>query len=325
MKLTIFGMLLGAAAISFAAAGARKEVLLPSSQAGESPHSRVVLVPRLNPGQTLRYQLDFRSHSKGSVLSVVDDPQGARELDLSIGVLMRLDVLRVTPAGLRIRSTYEQLAAKARSDTPDPATEQIEKSMAQFQGKSFEFTLDKQGRVRDLSGLGELLPGQDQAVQEWLKTIASAESLPERGIALGERWASEQDVYLPLAGAKWVRESTYLRNETCRSAPNEAASGETCAVILTRSLLTRKGNPKDATPPEYSQQGLRSSGTAEGTSENLKYISLSTGLVVSMTQTAAQKMNVTVSLADGSNAVKYDADVKTESQLSLVSESAAKP
>ena len=320
MKLFYFGALLSAAAISFAAAGAQEKPPVASSPASQSRNHRALLVPRLIPGQTLRYQLDFRSQAKGSVVSAVDDPQGAREVDLSVGVLMRLDVLGAAAAGLRIRSTYEKLAANVRSDTPDPETEHIEKRMAQLEGRSFEFTMDKQGRVRGLSGLGELLPEQGQAVEEWFTGIASAELLPEGGIALGEKWASEQDAHLPLADVKWVRESTYLRNELCRPAPNEAASRETCAVILTHSLLTRKGDPKDATPPEYGKQGLRTSGTAEGTSENLTYISLTTGLVVSATQSGTQKMNVTVSLADGSNAVKYDADAKTQLQLSLVPE-----
>lgn len=292
---------------------------------------RVVLVPHLNPGETLRYQLDFRSRAKGSVTGAVNDPQGTREVQLSLGVVMRVDVLDLAPgtgtagAGLRLRSTYEKLAADVRSDTPYPEAEDIKTRMAQLEGKSFEFTMDPKGRMRDLSGLAALLPEQAQAAQEWLQGVSSADILPEGGIAPGERWASEQDAGLPLAGVKWLRESTYLRNESCRPMPGEAASRENCAVILTRSLLARKGDAKDATPAELRKQGLRTSGTAEGSSEALTYVSLTTGLVVSLTQSGAQKMNVTVALADGSNAVNYDADVKTETQLSLVSEPGGKP
>jgi hypothetical protein len=292
---------------------------------------RVFLVPHLVPGQTLRYQLDFRSRANGAAVGVVDDPQGPREIRLSLGVVMRVDVLGPAPGagtasvGLRLRSTYEKLAADVRADMPYPEAENIKTRMAQLEGKSFEFTMDARGRMRDVSGLAELLPGQAQAAQAWFTGVSSADMLPEGGIVLGEKWASEQDAGLPLAGVKWVRESTYVRNEPCRPMPGEAASRETCAVILTRSLLVRKGAAKDATPTAFSKQGLRTSGTAEGSSEALTYVSLTTGLVVSVTQTGAQKMNVTVALADGSNAVRYDADVQTETQLSLVSQTRGKP
>jgi hypothetical protein len=324
-------MLLSLAMVLFAGVSAQPQRSAPGS-------NRLLVAPRLSPGQTLHYQLDFRSESKGFAVSNVQDPQGAREVTLSLSVRLRVEVLGAAAGlgsgsvskqkaseGWRLRTTYEKIASDVRSDTPDPEVDEMGKHMAQLEGKSFEFTLDKSGRVRDLSGLEDFLPEQERAVQDWLEGISPAEALPEGGVAPREKWASQQDARLPLAGVKWVRESTYLRDEPCRQAPGEAASGEICAVILTRSLLTHKGGLKDATPPEYRQQGLRTSGTAEGTNETLTYISLTSRLVVSVTQTGAQKTELTVGLADGSNAVSYDADVKTESQFSLISQSAEGP
>jgi len=317
---------LSAALILLTAVSARPQTSAPGG-------NRLRLAPRLSPGQTLRYELDFRSRSNGFAVSNVQNPQAAREVTLSLGVRVRVEVLGAagtgpgpapkqdTDKGLRLRTTYEKIASDVRSDTPDPVVEEMGKHMAQLEGKSFEFTLDKSGHVRNLSGLEDFLPEQVRAAQDWLEGISPAEAWPEGGAAPGEKWAFEQDARLPLVGVKWVRESTYLRNEPCRQEPGRAASGETCAVILTRGLLTRKGGTKDATPLEYRQKGLHTSGSVEGTNETLTYVSLTTGLVVSVTQTGTQKLVLTVGLADGSNAVSYDAEVKTESQLSLISQS----
>ncbi len=297
-----------------------------------APTARVVLAPKLSAGQSLRYQLDFRSHATGNSVSAIADPQGAHDMHLAVSVLTRVDVLAVpqdakTGSGsgaFRLRSTYEKLAATVRSDVPDPEAEETERQFAKLEGKSFEFTMEKDGRVRDITGLEGLLPEQAKAARDWLTEFASGEAMPRGGIVPGQKWATEQDVgaALPLASVKWLRESTYLRNEPCRAAGQEPGAQESCAVILTRSLLSRKGDAKDATPEEYKQQGLRSSGTIEGTAESLTYISLTTGLVVSVTQSGAEKMDVTIATADGTNSLKYTADVKTESQLSLI---AAKP
>ena len=327
MKLLRRGRFLVLATALLAAAGARPQTSAPQG-------NRPLLAPRLSPGQTLHYQFDFRSYSTGLAVSRVQDPQGAREVTLSLGMRVRVEVLgpaassasppapkQQAEGGLRLRTTYEKVSSEVRSDTPDPAVEAMGKRLSQLEGRSFEFILDDSGRMRDLSGLENFLPEQQTAAQDWLEGISRELAMPEGGVVPGQEWASEQNARLPLAGLKWVRESTYLRNEPCRQVPGLAASGQTCAVILTRALLTRNGGPKDATPPEYRQQGLRTSGTAEGTNETLTYVSLTTGLVVSVTQTGTQKMDLTVGLADGSNAVSYDAGVNSDSQLSLISQS----
>lgn len=289
----------------------------------------VVLAPKLTPGQSLRYQLDFRSQAKGNSTSSIADPQGVRVMHLSVSVLTRVDVLSAPPpakpgtntGALRLRSTYEKIAATVRSDVPDPDSEELERQFAKLEGKSFEFTMDADGRVRDIAGLEGLSPEQAKAAREWLTEFAGGDAAPPGGIVPGQKWTTEQDAgaALPLAGVKWVRESTYLRDEPCRANRQGPAGRENCAVILTRSLLFRKGDPKDATPAEYRAQGLTTAGTIEGTAESLTYISLTTGLVVSVTQSGTEQMDVSITSADGSSTIHYTADIKTESQLSLLS------
>jgi hypothetical protein len=300
----------------------------PARRGGPSPVP-LVLAPKLAPGQSLRYQLDFRSHAKGNSTSAIANPQGARAMHLSVSVLTRVDVLPAPPpaksasstAALRLRSTYEKIAAMVRSDVPDTESEEMERQFAKLEGKSFEFTMDPDGRVRDVAGLEGLSPEQAKAAREWLTEFAGGEAAPPGGIVPGQKWTTEQDAgaALPLAGVKWVRESTYLRDEPCRASRQGPAGRENCAVILTRSLLARQGDPKDATPAEYKAQGLTTTGAIEGTAESLTYISLTTGLVVSVTQSGTEQMDVTITSADGSSTIHYTADVKTDSQLSLLS------
>ncbi len=317
------------AALCLSAQAAAQTKSKPARHGGPAPSAPLTLAPKLTAGQSLRYQLDFRSHAKGNSVSAIADPQGARQMQISVSVLTRVDVLAAPqdakpgsgPGAVRLRSTYEKIAATVRSDVPDAESEEMERQFAKLEGKSFEFAMDTDGRVRDIAGLEGLSPEQAKAARQWLTEFATGEATPPGGILPGQKWTTEQDAgaALPLAGVKWARESTYLRNEPCHTSRRGPAGSENCAVILTRSLLSRKGDTKDATPAEYKEQGLTSSGTIEGTAESLTYISLTTGLVVSVTQSGAEQMDVTITAADRTSTVKYTADVKTQSQLSLIS------
>jgi len=69
---------------------------------------------------------------------------------------------------------------------------------------------------------------------------------------------------------------------------------ETCAVILTRLTLVHLKSVRDPTPEEHRKNGAQTAGKWDGSAESLSYISLRTGLAVSVTQTGTEEMDVTL-------------------------------
>ena len=152
---------------------------------------------------------------------------------------------------------------------------------------------------------------------------------------MAEKWnsAEAEKSPAPIDGLRWVRQSTYVRDEPCSAvqltvqgsvAPSDAQA-ETCAVILTTATLNQDSKEKNATPEEFKLHELRTAGTAHGANRIITYISLKTGLLVRATEEASQQMNVTVAKADGSNRVHYDVNAKSHSEVVLVVQTALEP
>ncbi len=324
-----------------AAAGSSAPRMAPGwAQGVAQPPQRVRLAPKFVPGNVLRYQMEFRTVTEGHRTGVVEDPQAPSKLELTWSAVMRVEVLAVelapaqspTAARTHLRATYERSVATARSDTYDPEGTAIEEQYRKLQGHSVEFTLDSQGKVSDISGLQDIFADETagNAAREWLGQLALGASLPQGGIAPGQKWSSEQPATsTPIAGLLWRSDSTYLRDERCRPAEAAGApaadslAGETCAVILTRFQIGQPHPPRDPTPEDYRKRGLRTAGKWAGSGESLSYVSLRTGWVISITQSGTQEMDVSVSTADGSSGVRYAGHVRSESQVTLLPQSAA--
>lgn len=319
-------------------------------RAAQSPQP-VRLAPRFAPGDVLCYQLEFRTTTEGRRTGVVEDPQAPSKLELTWAAVMRVEVLGVEPAPVpaapdgsgrpasprgakaasrtRLRATYERSVATARSDTYDPEAAAVEEQYRKLEGRTIEFTLDAEGKVGELSGLQEILADEKaaSAAREWLGELALGASLPQGGIVPGQKWSSEQPVpSAPIASLLVRSESTYLRDERCHPAGVDAPEGddprlgETCAVILTRFAMTQRHPPRDPTPEDYRERGLRTAGKWAGSGASLSYISLRTGWVVSITQSGTEEMDVTVSTADGSSGVRYVGHVRSQSHVTLLPE-----
>lgn len=230
---------------------------------------------------------------------------------------------------LRLRTTYEQSSARVQSDTPDPQAETIIKQYEQIEGRSIEFTLGADGNVSAVSGLEGILSDQNaiQAAQQWMAQLSAGGSAPAT-VVPGVTWSSEQPAdSLPLAGLTWRTDSTYLRDEPCQPAlPADATPsqrGDTCAVILMSLTLSPARTKGDATPEEFRRNGLQSSGHWAGSGDNLSYVSLRTGWVVSASQSSTQEMDVNISNAQGAT-VHYGGTVQTRSQIALLPPQAAR-
>jgi hypothetical protein len=282
--------------------------------------NRLKLLPQLRPGQTITYLIRYRSDKNVKTGSNVVAPMitPVNQQDSHGLELFQIDVEDVQQRGgmTEIRARGRFLHQDARLTTPE--------------GQSIEFTISSGGSARNVSGFDALLPEEQLAWQEWVARFAVAWTLPAAGVKLGEKWKSEQaeQAGTPIAELVWLRESTYVRNEPCRSAQMSplgepsASSGpaDTCAVLLTTAKLKQQSSSKDATPEDFKLHELKTTGTAKGTNEIITYVSLRTGLVMRATEEASQSMDVTVAKSDGSNRVHYNVDAKSHSEVLLVTD-----
>jgi len=228
-----------------------------------------------------------------------------------------------------VRTKFEVLRSDSHFKVPniEPPAPQVQKQDSN--GKFIEFTILPDGRLDQVTGLDALFPEQQQTWQEWASRFLLAAGFRTTGVRIAQKWNSEEAETSPspIAGLRWMRESTYVRDEPCRAvqltvqgsvAPSDGEPGR-CAVILTTAVLKQDFN-KNATPQDFKLHELRTAGTAHGTNHIITYISLKTGIPIRATEEATQQMNVTVAKADGSNRVHYDVSAKSHSEVLLVSE-----
>jgi hypothetical protein len=306
----------------------------------DSDNGRVRLAPHFAAGQVVRYQIEVRNVSQGHTDGPIRDPEAASQLKQSMTVVIRLEVLRIDPqprtnlSKVRMRATYEHSTATNESDAYDEQADAIAQQLRKLEGQSMEFTLESDGRISELRGLDKVLqdPSAIANARGWLSNISIAAGFPKKGIAIGEKWHSEEPLSgAPLKGTVWRADSTYLRNEPCRAeggatkaatgmpAPATATSdAEMCAVVLTQFKIMQTNSHGDLTPPDYLQNGLHTSGSWTGSGDSLNSISLRSGLVVSVTQTSDQLMNFTISSSSSPSKLNYTGEVKSQSQIALL-------
>jgi hypothetical protein len=324
--------------------------------------TRIRFTPNFTAGQVFHYSvqmhIDGASHSSGPVV----DPEGPTKTGESVNVVLRLEVLRVSSdSAARIRVTYETAAANSTSDSYDADTAAIADQYKKLQGQSIEFTLEPTGKITDVSGLKGLLDDQSRSaiVNQWLSQLTLGASVPKKGIEIGEKWSSEQAIdNVPLAGLAWHIESTYVRDEPCPAVHPEPPVGavaqqvtpsavqDQCAIVLTHSEITGAPAPrpsqqaaqsghqtdqptnespnedKDRTPEVFRKNGLRTFGEWTGSGHGLTSISLRTGMVVSVTQTATAHMDFTIMTTTAHNKMRYAGDTRSQSQIILISQAA---
>ena len=300
--------------------------------------ARVSLSPRFSPGQTFHYDMEFETTTATSRSGLATDPQGPSKLVITWNAAILLEVLPAEstgPGNIRLRTTYEKSSAHVTSDTFDPTTAATEEQYKKLEGKVVEFTLDPSGKVVLVAGLEEIVSEEKtaQAARDWISQLDAGSGSPPGGVTVGQKWSSEQPAAtLPIAGMVWRTESEYMRDEVCHPpnpsgapTPSEAERAanpepvETCAVILSRLNLVRLKSAQDATPDEYRKRGVQTAGRWDGTAQSLSYISLRTGLAVSITQTGTEEMDIT--LTSGKNtSMHYSGTVLSRSQVALVTD-----
>ena len=318
-----------------------------------TPEQHVRLLPKFTPHQALRYQIETRLTTSGTTTTPIDNPEGASLLKQTVSMLVRLDILDAQPGTattmgpVRLRATYEKSAATSETDAYDPQAAALQDQFTRLEGHSMEFTLEPDGKLSNITGLEDILsnPSAAQSVRSWMSGLSSGAKFPHAGIAVGQKWSNEQPLTgTPLGGLFSRTEAVYLRNEPCRApaavpasasattpaspkaaAQPPAAADEICAVILTRFAILHHPSREDATPEDYRRNGLRTSGTWTGKGQSLDSISLSTGMVISSTQSSSQELDFQILSAISGSRLMYKGHVQSETDITLVAQSAAAP
>jgi len=300
---------------------------------------RVALFPKLIVGQTIRYQISYRSTTNTTTESTVAAPMAPAGGQTNASLLLQVEVddLRIdagrTVARLRTRIVDPDAAPNvAASDATASASSTQNPTAAGKSGKrekTVAFTLHADGVVTDVEGLDRLSAEEQAAWQEWVARFGGGAAFPEKGIKSGEKWKVEEPISNALlTGLFWEKESEYVNDAPCGAMKltpqGDLAAGEQtqekCAVILTTAILKQKSSQKDATPEDYKLHDLRNMGNAKGRNETITYISLKTGLVVRATEDANQSMNVIVAKIDGSNRVHYTIEAQSHAHVTLLAE-----
>lgn len=296
---------------------------------------RIHLVPKFTPGETIRYRVETHTTSTGKTDAPIENPEGGSKFAQTVNLLIRLDVLDVQPGlasrpgAVRLRATYEKSASETQTDAFDLAAASLDDRYDRLEGRSIEFSVEPGGQLADFHGLENIFPSRSDSepALSWANGLSLGAGFPRNGIAIGQHWRSEKSLTgTPLSGLVWRSESTYLRDEPCKPSGTSNASAspagihqQMCSVILTRFEIFRRGSPRsDATPEDYRRNGLRTSGTWNGSGQSLDSISLSTGLLVSSTQTSTQKMDYQIRSPSTGSTIHQVGHIETQSVITLV-------
>jgi hypothetical protein len=263
--------------------------------------NRIVLVPRLQAGQMIRFESRASIMRKAKTESKVVSAGEPKAVKVEIA-----EILNVTIIDVQLQNGRP--IVKAHVDLEQKGEQKGESSTEAGAAKkvALDFTISDTGQISKIKGLEDLDSAQRLVWQFWLAQFAFGWTLPATGVKPGEKWKTEEaeTTASPIAGLGWEREINYVRDDAC-----PLMAKENCAVFLTDAKLTQKSSEKDTTPEDYKLHDLRTSGTAGGTNETISYYALPTGILMRATEDEKQSMDVTILKADETNGVHYNIDV----------------
>jgi hypothetical protein len=275
--------------------------------------SHAGFIPHFRPGQILQYKVVARINRHTKTESNVISPSPADNVESQIATNIQLTVREShLENGQPVLTLHAELESESPSTPAAPNAPPPSSSPAK--GK-LDFTVSPNGRIAKPEGIEDLDPQQRVAWQFWASQFAYAWTLPHKGVTAGEKWKTEEpeDTPTAIANLVWERETTYVRNDKCPLIPTE-----TCAVFLTHAKLKQKSSEEDATPDTYRLHNLKTSGTAAGNNEAIRYISLKTHLVLRAKEDAQQSMDATVAKIDDSNQVRYFISSSSQFETMLI-------
>lgn len=299
-----------------------------AASAARPANEKVRIAPHFAAGQTFYYRIETHSSTTGKVTTPIENPEGESKTSQAVTLLVKLDVIGASQAlpgaqQIRFRATFEKASAQADSDVFNPDAPSVADQYKRAEGQSLEFTLQPNGQLSDFSGLSDSFPklSATDAVIAWAGSLATGGRVPQEGVATGQKWNNERQLEgMPLTGILWRSESTYSRDDVCGPVGNAAgqsgaskAGGSDCAIILTHFEISRHGS--DATPEEFRRNGLRTSGTWNGSGESLDAISLATGYLESSTQTSTQNIDYEIISAASGSRIHRVSKVEAQTEI----------
>jgi hypothetical protein len=275
--------------------------------------------PALRAGQTLIYQLEFSASRATQTESRLSSPPLPPSDELNAVCLLQVEVVEANSSSLRLKTylsdrTESSLSPSATAVPSAPAADKV-----------VEVSVARNGAASQIQGLDQLSVAQRFAWNNWLGWFISTWTYPNSPVRVGSKWElhEPETTPSPLTRLVWSKKYQYVRNEPC--GPSQLSATGTCAVILVHAQLHQKSSPNNATPEDFKLRGLVTRGTAIGANETILYIGLTSGLLVRSSEDAQQSMDATISLADGSNEVRYVMKAKSRSQIQLVRDSSLQP
>ena len=275
--------------------------------------------PALRAGQTLFYQLEFSASRATQTESRLSGPPLPPGDELKAVCLLQVEVVEANSSGLRLKTYLSE-----RTE-PSPSPNATAAPSGSAPDKIVEVSVARNGAASQIKGLDQLSLAQRFAWNNWLGRFTSTWTYPHSSVRVGGKWELDdpETTPSPLTRLVWSTKYQYVRNEPCGSS--QPSPTGTCDVILVHAQLHQKSSTKSAAPEDFKLRGLVTRGTATGANETILYIGLAGGLLVRSSEDAEQSMDATISLADGSNEIRYVMKAKSRSQIQLVSDSSLQP
>jgi hypothetical protein len=275
-----------------------------------SPHP-ALRVPTLRSGQKFVYRVSYQTDKVTRSESRVVTPLLPQSEKNNTERLLSVEIRNVQGSGANARiAMHTQVLpvdASARQATGDGTV---------------DFTLQPDGLAADIRGLDALLPDEQALWRQWVAQFALSWTFPPTGIKPGAKWKKDEPVLgSALAKLVWEKQFEYVRDEAC---PNRGDNGTPakslgkCAVVVITTNMKQHGSHDDATPDDYKAAQLKTSGTAEGKTQLVTYISLQSGFVERAREDSAQTMDVLIAKADDSNKAHFNVGATSHTELVLM-------
>lgn len=267
----------------------------------------VLLVPRFEAGERVRYQMQLMVETKSSLIAAGQAPGDREPLRLSIDMTWQVEALEVEPTGsTRFRAEIEALELHSSLEDPrDPAQD--------FAGKSVTYRVGADGKAEILETPPEWLEeGQPPAwLRAWLEQSSGpAIGLPTRAIEPGETWTTTQEFEAPgLPRQRLVAENEYLRDEQ--------AAGRPCAAVMTRFSL---GGADRHQPEEIAGSNITIDRRVEGDGSRLSCYDHRNGRVLEASQESHEHIRIEIHAGTGETAepARLESETRIESHLRVL-------
>jgi hypothetical protein len=268
-------------------------------------------VPQLRAGQKFIYRVHYQTDKVTRSESRIVTPLVPEREKTDTECLLRVEITGVQGAGAnRLVLLHTQVlpadgSARAKGDDG-----------------IVDFALQPEGQASKISGLNALSPNEQSLWRQWVAQFAQSWTFPVEGVKPGEKWKKDEPVLgAPLAKLQWDKQFEYVRDQICPQnieTGKAAKSPGKCAAIVTTTTMKQHGSHDEATPEDYKTAQLKTSGTAQGKTQLVTYISLQTGLVERATEDSAQTMDVLIAKTDDSNKAHFNVDATSHTEIILV-------